>query len=66
MALSKKVTEFNLNVTDSREWREAVFLGLHLIGVYPLAAFVDLFILNAFEYWNGTNPMSGEDAVVDS
>lgn len=66
MALTGKVTDFNLSVTENNWGREGVFLGLHIIPVYPFAAFGDLLIVNSIEFWTGENPLSGEAALADT
>jgi hypothetical protein len=49
---------------DNRYGREGLFLLLS--PVYGIASIVDLFIVNAVEFWTGTNPISGKSpAVVD-
>ncbi|MCE7646721.1 DUF3332 family protein, partial [Vibrio fluvialis] len=48
----------------NRYGREGLFLLLS--PVYGIASIVDLFIVNAVEFWTGTNPISGKSpAVVD-
>ncbi|MBY7785194.1 DUF3332 domain-containing protein [Vibrio fluvialis] len=64
MATTGLVTKFNLEVVDNRYGREGLFLLLS--PVYGIASIVDLFIVNAVEFWTGTNPISGKSpAVVD-
>lgn len=64
MATIGLVTKFNLEVVDNRYGREGLFLLLS--PVYGIASIVDLFIVNAVEFWTGTNPISGKSpAVVD-
>ena len=46
--------------------REAVFVGLYVIPVYPFCAFVDLFVINSIEFWSGENPISGEPALTEA
>ena len=65
MAVSGMVSKFNLEVTDNKWGREAVFLGLYIIPVYEIAALVDLIVVNSIEFHTGTNPLSGKSAVVD-
>ncbi|ENN6812850.1 DUF3332 domain-containing protein [Vibrio fluvialis] len=64
MATTGLVTKFNLEVVDNRYGREGLFLLLS--PVYGIASIVDLFIVNAVEFWTGSNPISGKSpAVVD-
>lgn len=60
MAVSGEVQKFNLNVTPGKWGRWVVFLVLYVIPVYPLAHLVDLLVVNSLEFWQGTNPVSGE------
>jgi len=64
MALSGKVREFNMNVSPGPWPRQAVFLLLYVIPVYPFAGAADLIVVNSLEFWTGTNPVSGKSAVV--
>lgn len=60
MALSGKVKQWNLEVTQNRWAREGVFLALYLIPVYPFAGMADLLVVNSIEFHTGTNPVSGK------
>jgi hypothetical protein len=44
---------------SQQDWvNEIVFLGLHVIPVYPIAMFGDVIIFNTIGYWTGDNPIS--------
>jgi hypothetical protein len=60
MALSGKVMQFNLSVTENKWGRELTFLVLYIIPVYPISGAIDLIIINSIEFWTGTNPLNGE------
>ena len=60
MAVSGKVREFNLEVAENKWAREAVFLVMHIIPVYPIAGTIDLIVVNSIEFHSGTNPVSGK------
>ena len=60
-AVGGKVMAFNLDVADGKWGREGVFLLLNIIPVYPIAGFVDLFVVNSIEFHSGTNPVNGQD-----
>lgn len=60
MAVTGKVREFNLDVARNRWAREAVFLVLHVVPAYPIAAVADLVIVNSIEFHTGINPVSGK------
>ncbi|NOH79883.1 DUF3332 domain-containing protein [Vibrio sp. RE86] len=65
MATTGIVSKFNLEVVDNRYGREGMFLLLS--PVYAIAGSADLFIINAIEFWTGTNPITGKSpAVVDT
>jgi hypothetical protein len=64
-ALGRKVKEFNLEVVENRYGREAVFLGLQIIWIYRICAVLDLFVFNSIEFWSGTNPINGKNALAD-
>ena len=64
-ALGRKVKEFNLEVVENRYGREGIFLGLQIIWVYRICAVLDLFVFNSIEFWTGTNPIDGKNALAD-
>jgi hypothetical protein len=63
MALSGRVQKFNLEVAEGKWVREAVFLALYFIPVYPFAGMADLLVVNSIEFHTGTNPVSGKPRV---
>ena len=65
MAVTSEVRTFNMSAVDGRWSREILFVGLYLIPVYPVCGFVDLCIVNAVEFWQQENPITGEPALVD-
>ena len=65
-SLTNKVKDWNDNI-DGKFVNELVFLGLHLIPVYPLAIFADILVLNSIEFWTGDTPVTknvGETKIV--
>ncbi|MFM1744937.1 MAG: hypothetical protein RLZZ630_874 [Bacteroidota bacterium] len=56
-ALVKNVYDWNGSIEDPFV-RSIVFFALNIIPVYPAAAIIDAFILNAIEFWSGSNPVS--------
>jgi hypothetical protein len=60
MAVSGKVMEFNLSVSEDKWAREIVFLALYIIPVYGFAGIADLIVVNSIEFWTGTNPVNGQ------
>jgi hypothetical protein len=53
-----QVKNWNVGLSDQDWVNELVFLGLHLIPVYPLALLGDVVIFNTIHYWSGDNPIS--------
>ena len=64
-ALNAKVRDFNLEVVQNRYGREAIYLGLNVIWIYRICTVLDLFIFNSIEFWSGTNPINGKNALAD-
>ena len=64
-ALNASVRDLNLEVVENRYGREAIFLGLNIIWVYRICTVLDLFIFNSIEFWSGTNPINGKNALAD-
>ena len=65
MGLTGKVLKFNLTATEDKWNREWIFLGMWIIPVYPISAFLDLLIFNSVEFWSGENPINGKSPLVD-
>lgn len=57
-ALTRKVWEWNDDISDSKFVKTLLFYVMNIIPVYGIAAFVDVVILNLIEFWSGSNPMS--------
>ena len=66
MAVSAKVTKFNLEVTEDKWGREIVFLALYILPVYEFAGMADLIVVNSIEFWTGTNPINGQPRLAHS
>ena len=62
-ALTGGVKNFNLNLSDDKWMREVTFVGLIIIPVYPICAFVDAVFINTIEFWSEENPVNGERAL---
>ncbi len=59
--LTRKVWKWNGGVGD--KWvNELVFLVINIVPVYGAAAFIDVIVLNSVEFWQGTNPVTAENA----
>jgi len=61
--LTGKVRKFNLEQTQHRWGREALFVVLYVIPVYPFSGFLDLIVFNSIEFWTGKNPIDGSASV---
>jgi len=64
-ALVAKSLKFNLSATDHRWGREAIFVGMWIIPVYPLAMLCDLLAINSIEFWSGANPVNGKSPLLE-
>lgn len=64
-ALTKKVKQANLEVTENRYGREGIFLGLSVLWVYRVCTVLDLLVFNSIEFWSGENPINGASPLVD-
>lgn len=56
--LTRKLYNWNANVSSDKFVRELVFLGLYIVPVYGVAGFADLVFANSVEFWTGTNPVA--------
>lgn len=61
-ALTKKVYDWNGSL-DNKFVQEAVFLGLNIIPVYGVSAFLDAVILNTVEFWSGSSPLALKEGI---
>lgn len=57
-ALSKKLYDWNDNVTSNKFVNNLVFWLLAGIGGYGVTMFIDYAILNLIEFWSGNNPIA--------
>lgn len=55
--LTRKVYQFNREVSPDKWIRELVFLALAIFPVYGAATFLDAVIFNSIEFWTGNNPI---------
>ncbi len=54
-ALTNRVKDWNENI-GNKFVNELVFIGLHIIPVYPITLLADGLVLNSIEFWTGDNP----------
>lgn len=64
--LTRKVWKWNGDVTKQKWGQEALFLGLNIIPVYPVAGLVDAVIFNSVEFWGGKNPVTAKTTKIVS
>ena len=65
--LTRQLYGWNKDVSKEKFVRELVFLGLNVVPVYGIAAFIDAIVANTVEFWTGENPISMTGSVkVDS
>ena len=55
------LNKWNEELTENRWGNEAVFLGLNIIPVYPIAYLADIIIFNSIEWWGGDNPVGSNE-----
>ena len=63
-ALTHEVWERNMKV-ENKAGREALFLGLLIIPVYPLALIADMLIFNTGEFFSDENAWSTSESRSD-
>ena len=56
-ALTKKVHDWNGDVSPNKFVQWFVFLGLNVIPVYGIAVAVDALLVNTIEFWTDDNPV---------
>lgn len=54
----RSIKNWNADLADQDWLNEVVFLGLHIIPVYPIALFGDVVIFNTIDYWSGNNTIN--------
>ena len=55
--LTRKVYQFNRDVSPDKWIQELTFLVMAIIPVYGAATFLDAVIFNSIEFWTGNNPV---------
>jgi hypothetical protein len=58
----RSVKNWNADLSEQDWVNEVVFLGLHIIPVYPLALFGDVVIFNTIGYWSGKDTIGDPGA----
>ena len=58
--LTNKVKDWNEGL-GNKFVSELVFIGMHIIPVYPLTIFADAVVLNSIEFWTGSSALAKEN-----
>ncbi len=61
MALTKKVYNWNQNVSGNKVVQSLIFWGMIIVPIYEITSFVDAVFLNTVEFWTGSNPIAMSD-----
>ena len=59
--LTRKIYEFNRDLSSDRWVRWFGFLAMSFFLVYPVAGIIDLAFANSIEFWGGSNPFAAID-----
>jgi hypothetical protein len=59
-ALTRKVYDYNQDVSNDKWVRWLVFLILNVIPVYGFATMFDAIFANSIEFWTGENPVTAD------
>ena len=69
LMLSSCIGSFNLT-NKVKDWNESlgnkfvnelVFIGMHIIPVYPISIMADAIVLNSIEFWTGSSALSKKE-----
>ena len=58
--LTNKVKAWNEGLGD-KFVNELVFIGMHIIPVYPISIMADALVLNSIEFWTGSSALSKKE-----
>ncbi len=56
--LQNSLQNWNADVTDQDWLAETIYIGLHILPVYPIAYLGDVVVVNTIDYWSGANPIN--------
>lgn len=56
--LTNQVLDWNKGVSNSKFVNELLFLGMHIVPIYPLSIVADGLLFNSIEFWSGSNPIA--------
>jgi hypothetical protein len=60
--LHDSIRNWNAEASDEDWVKEAIFLCMMIVPVYPAAYLADVLIFNTVNYWSGSNPISEPDS----
>ena len=63
MGVTQQVADFNVKVTDNKFGRAGAYILFY--PAYYLATASDLLVFNSIEFWSGTNPVTGNRAMIE-
>ncbi len=64
--LTRKVYQFNREVSPDKWIRELTFLVMVVLPVYGFASFLDAVVFNSVEFWTGNNPVLAVDGATQT
>ena len=64
--LTRKVYNFNREVSPDKWIRELAFLVMVVLPVYGFASFLDAVLFNSIEFWTGNNPVLAVDGATQT
>ena len=59
--LTNALYDWNGRVSQTKFVNELVFIALNIVPVYGVAFFADMVVLNAIEFWSGSNPIASNE-----
>jgi Domain of unknown function (DUF3332) len=59
--LTRKVYQFNKDISPDKWIRELAFLVMLVLPVYGFATLLDAIFLNSVEFWTGSNPVLAQN-----
>jgi hypothetical protein len=60
-ALTRKIYDFNDNVSGNKFVRSVAMWAMVIIPVYEVGAVADFLVLNTIEFWTGSNPIAANE-----
>ena len=54
----RSVKNWNAELANEDWINEALYIGMHILPVYPLLLLGDIVVFNTIGYWSGENPIN--------